>query len=97
MQVFMSQFFTDLLEGILSINYTTNIQNMAKVSLFAFAGNMDLLENMEKGRKGAPDDANTKHDVELKMYDSGRHETLNEINKEEVYHDILNWMNNKLI
>ena len=38
-----------------------------------------------------------KHDVELNMYDGGRHEMLNEINKEEVYHDILNWMNNKLI
>ena len=40
---------------------------------------------------------NTKHDAELNMYDGGRHEMLNEINKEEVYHDILNWMNNKLI
>ena len=98
MQVFMSQFFTDLLEGILSINYTTNIQNMARVPYLLFAGNMDPVGEYGKGvEKVHRMMLNTKHDVELNMYDGGRHEMLNEINKEEVYHDILNWMNNKLI
>ena len=31
-------------------------------------------------------------DVTLKLYPRGRHEMLNEINKEEVYEDVLNWL-----
>lgn len=36
-------------------------------------------------------------DVELKLYPNDRHEILNEDNKEEVYNDIYNWMESKLI
>lgn len=32
-------------------------------------------------------------DVELKLYPGGRHEMLNEVNKEEVYNNVLNWVN----
>lgn len=35
--------------------------------------------------------------VSYKIYDGCRHEILNEINKEDVYSDILNWMSNYLI
>lgn len=31
-------------------------------------------------------------DVSFKLYEGGRHEILNEINKEEVYKDIINWL-----
>ena len=32
------------------------------------------------------------HQVEMKLYEDGRHEMLNEINKEEVYQDVLGWI-----
>ena len=32
-------------------------------------------------------------DVNYKLYENGRHEILNEINKDEVIDDILIWMN----
>ena len=35
-------------------------------------------------------------DVKMKLYPGGRHEMLNEINKDEVYQDILDWINSKL-
>ena len=35
-------------------------------------------------------------DVKMKLYPSDRHEILNEIDKETVYKDILDWMNEKL-
>ena len=35
-------------------------------------------------------------DLSMKLYAQGRHEMLNEINKEEVYKDILEWVNSKL-
>ena len=30
--------------------------------------------------------------IQLKLYPNARHEILNEINREEVYNDILNWI-----
>ncbi|HLU87221.1 MAG TPA: alpha/beta fold hydrolase [Taishania sp.] len=35
-------------------------------------------------------------DVSLKLYPKMRHEILNEINKDEVYNDILNWLNQRV-
>lgn len=35
-------------------------------------------------------------DVSLKLYKGGRHEMLNEINRAEVYSDILAWINSKI-
>ena len=34
-------------------------------------------------------------DVLCKLYEGGRHEMLNETNKDEVIRDILNWINEK--
>ena len=36
------------------------------------------------------------NDVTLKLYDEARHEILNEINKEEVYSDIKDWMETRI-
>lgn len=35
-------------------------------------------------------------DVSIKLYPGGRHEMLNEINKDEVYTDILTWLGSKI-
>ena len=34
--------------------------------------------------------------VSIKLYKDGRHEMLNELNKDEVYADILAWINSKI-
>lgn len=36
-------------------------------------------------------------DVKIKLYEGGRHEMLNEINKEQVYEDIVNWLDRIII
>ncbi|MFX1391856.1 MAG: alpha/beta fold hydrolase [Promethearchaeota archaeon] len=36
-------------------------------------------------------------DVTYKFYENARHEIFNEINKEEVYNDVINWLNSHLI
>ena len=36
------------------------------------------------------------NDVSIKLYSEGRHEMLNEINKKEVYSDVLAWLNSKI-
>jgi alpha-beta hydrolase superfamily lysophospholipase len=35
-------------------------------------------------------------DLTLKLYEDGRHEMLNEINKNDVEKDVLNWLNNRI-
>ena len=35
-------------------------------------------------------------DVTLKLYKGGRHEMLNEVNKEEVQQDLINWLKEKI-
>jgi alpha-beta hydrolase superfamily lysophospholipase len=35
-------------------------------------------------------------DLEYKFYSGGRHEMLNEINRDEVYRDVLNWLESHL-
>ena len=38
----------------------------------------------------------TGHEVELKLYPGGRHEMLNELNREEVYRDLLTFINKQI-
>jgi len=93
MQIFMSQFFTDLLEGIISINYPANVKRMVKVPYLLFAGTMDPVGDYGKGvQKIYQMMLSNNHQVEMKLYEGGRHEMLNETNKEEVYQDVLGWI-----
>ncbi|WP_309709109.1 alpha/beta hydrolase [Pseudolysinimonas sp.] len=50
---------------------------------------VELLAKAYRGRGGLSD-------VELKIYDEGRHEMFNEINREEVYADLVAWLDTKL-
>lgn len=99
MQIFTSQFFNDLLEAVLDINKLSNIEKVAKHKpVYLFAGDMDPVGDYGKG----PVEVKEKlvkagvEDIEIKMYAEGRHEMLNEINKEEVYQDVLNWIENRI-
>jgi len=66
--------------------------------LFLLSGTMDPVGNFGSGvektygllrRAGSSD-------LTLKLYPDGRHEMLNEINREEVYHDIYKWLKEKI-
>ena len=99
MQVFTSQFFSDLLTGILHVNETINIRKMeSDKPILLFAGDMDPVgdygvgptEVFQKFKKAGV------KDVTLKMYEDGRHEMLNETNRAEVYGMIIEWLDNKI-
>ncbi|WP_315079151.1 hypothetical protein [uncultured Clostridium sp.] len=36
------------------------------------------------------------NDINLKIYPKARHELLNELNKEEVIDDVINWVNDRI-
>lgn len=97
--IFSLKFFKDLANGVEYVNKSKYIENIRKdISIYSFAGDKDPVGKNGKQVTEVYDmykKAGIK-DIELKLYPEARHETLNEINKEEVYSDIINWINKKL-
>ncbi len=76
----------------------TYIDTDKSLPIYLFSGEMDSVGNYGEGVKEVYTNyKNTnKEDVTLKLYKDARHETLNEINRQEVYNDVLNWINSKV-
>jgi alpha-beta hydrolase superfamily lysophospholipase len=88
-------FFCDMLGGIGYINKKENIAKIPKsLPIYIFSGTKDPVGGNTKGVSqvyNALKDAGI-GDVTLKFYKDARHETLNEINREEVFRDVIAWM-----
>ncbi len=89
----------DMMQGLLFIQKKENLARMRKLMpVFFLSGAEDPVGNWSKGVEQAA--ASFKkagmRDVKVTLYPGGRHEMLNEINKEEVYDDILAWLNEKI-
>lgn len=93
--VLSAGFFYDFLRGLKEIHKLENMKNISKeLPIYIFSGEMDpvgkncktlypLIRTYEKlGIK----------DVSCKFYKGGRHEMLNEINKDEVTKDVIDWL-----
>jgi len=91
--------FRDMMGGVKFIGDSKNIAKMNKKAPVLFmSGDCDPVGDYGKGVERAYKafcDAG-QEDVYLKLYKGGRHEMLNEINKSEVYNDILSWINSKI-
>lgn len=91
--------FRDMMTGIKFITNQKNLEKMNKdTPIYFMSGDMDPVGECGKGVKLAYDNfkkAGMK-DVSIKLYKDGRHEMLNELNKDEVYADILAWINSKI-
>ncbi|MBW1898606.1 MAG: lysophospholipase [Deltaproteobacteria bacterium] len=98
-EVFTAGFYLDLLGGIKAINLKSNTNLVPKdLPMFLFAGDMDPVGKNSKGVKQifkAYEKAGIL-DVSCKLYNEGRHEMLNETNREEVFSDIIKWLNNHM-
>ena len=87
--------FRDMLNGIKYIEKQGNLERMnKKLPVFFLSGDHDPVGSMGKGVKKAYKSFLKAgcRDVTLKLYEGGRHEMLNEINRQEVYEDILKWL-----
>jgi len=94
-RVFSAGFFHNLFSGITFINKTTSIQAIPKnLSIYFFAGKLDPVGNFGKGVEKVVNSYLKAGltQVSLKLYDGGRHEMLNEVNKDEVIKDLANWI-----
>ena len=91
--------FRDMMGGIKFITDQKNIDAMNKEKpVYFMSGDADPVGENGKGvtkayrcfcKAGL-------RDVTIRLYPGGRHEMLNETNKEQVYQDILNWIKEKV-
>lgn len=91
--------FSDMLEGIKYITDKKNLIKMQKdLPIYFFSGALDPVGETGKGVKRAYESFLSVGctDVSIKIYPNGRHEMLNETNRDEVYRDILDWIECKL-
>jgi alpha-beta hydrolase superfamily lysophospholipase len=95
-EVFTAGFFHDLFTGMKFINQSDNIKKIPKnLPVYLFSGDKDPVGNNKKGVEQVYNSYKKAgfSDVKLKFYKGGRHEMLNEINRKEVYGDIVGWLN----
>lgn len=93
--VFTAGFFCDMLGGLGYINKKENIAKIPKnLPFYLFSGSKDPVGANTKGVTQVCDTLKGAGlgDVTLKFYQDGRHEMLNEINREEVFRDVIAWL-----
>lgn len=92
-------FFYDLVQGLKEIEDKKNLKKIPlDIPIYIISGDKDPIGKNGKGVLRLRDryiNLGVK-DVSCKLYKGGRHELLNEINKEEVFEDIIYWLNNKI-
>lgn len=91
--------FRDMMGGIEFIGSRRNLARMKKdLPVYFFSGEADPVGEMGRGvvRAYRKFIAAGMTDVTLKLYPAGRHEMLNELNRGQVYSDVLAWIDDKL-
>lgn len=94
--VFTAGFFYDFLGGLKNIADNMEVKNVPKdLPIYIFSGDKDPVG---KNGKGVLKLVRTykEHgikDLNYKLYKDGRHEMLNETNREEVTFDVIKWLN----
>ncbi|MBS6508905.1 MAG: alpha/beta hydrolase [Paraclostridium bifermentans] len=99
--VFSNGYFYDLFKLFKEIRNINNFKKInSKLPIYIFAGDKDPVGKFGKGVTKLYENYKKVgiENVEFKLYSGGRHEMLNEINKDEVINDTINWIkqNNKL-
>jgi len=91
--------YSDMMKGIKYITSKSNIAKMDKTKpVYFMSGEADPVGDYGKGVDGAYKafcNAGLQ-DVMIRLYPEGRHEMLNETNKDAVYKDILEWLNDRI-
>ena len=88
----------DMLTGLLYIQSKPALNAMNReLPVFFIAGGDDPVGSYSKGVHSCADAFRKAGmtDVSVRIYPMGRHEILNEINRQDVFRDILKWIEKK--
>lgn len=97
--VFTTAFFSDLLGGLQEINRPSAFAAVPHdLPVLVFSGALDPVGDDGKGPRAVADGyrAAGVQDVTFTLYPDGRHEMLNETNRDEVTADVLAWLDERL-
>lgn len=92
-------FYYDLINGLLTIHKKENLKNIPEsLPIYIFSGDKDPVGENGKGIINLYNTLRALEikDVSYKLYKDGRHEMLNEYNKDEVISDLINWLNERI-
>jgi alpha-beta hydrolase superfamily lysophospholipase len=92
-----NRFYYDFFAGLSDLSKRENLKKInPELPVFIISGDSDPVGNNGKGVKALYQILQSQmSDVEMKLYKNARHELLNEINKEEVYQHIAEWLTAK--
>lgn len=96
--IYSTNFYSMFLDFIFSLNKQGNFVGVDKrKEILIISGDSDPIGNYGLGVKKLYNYFLNEgfKDIELKLYRGARHEILNELNKKEVYQDILKWLEDK--
>jgi alpha-beta hydrolase superfamily lysophospholipase len=92
-------FLYDCLKGAAGLRKPAFIKRTPRtLPVYLFSGGNDPVGNFSKGVEEVYKEYQKAglSSIVMKIYSGGRHDMLNETNRDEVYHDILAWMQSKL-
>ncbi|MBU1170842.1 MAG: alpha/beta hydrolase [Proteobacteria bacterium] len=90
-----SGFYMDLISGIFKINRPAHFDKTpSTLPIYLFSGAMDPVGDFSKGVRKTHEAYQKAgvNDLALRLYDQGRHEMLNEINRDDVAQDVIQWI-----
>ncbi|MFD0679587.1 MULTISPECIES: alpha/beta hydrolase [unclassified Paenibacillus] len=96
--VFSAGFFRDFFHGLVDIHRLQHMERIPKhLPVLILSGDRDPVGGMGKGIMQLVSMYNKlgMEEVSYKLYPGGRHEMLNETNREEVMQDVVLWLNDK--
>ena len=95
--IYPTEFYYDLINGIWDVHKEENLKKIKKIDIpiYIFAGDRDPVGYFGKGIINLYNSYKKigVKDLNYKLFKDGRHEMLNEINKDEVIKDTINWLN----
>lgn len=89
------QLWLDMFAGLIDLYGNKTYRKIQKdLPILLFGGDKDPVGEMGKGvpKLAKAYETSGQNNVTCKLYENGRHEMLNEINRKEVYCDVVNWL-----
>ncbi len=95
-----TSFYRELFSGVLEVNKLEEFKKTPKnLPIHIFSGDRDPVGDMGKGVKEVYENYKKcdVKDVTLRLYENGRHEMFHEVNRDEVFQDLISWLDKHIV
>ncbi|MGG1849891.1 alpha/beta hydrolase [Bacillus wiedmannii] len=95
-----TSFYRELFSGVLEVNKLEGYKKTPKtLPIHIFSGDRDPVGDMGKGVKEVYENYKKcgVKDVTLRLYENGRHEMFHEVNRDEVFQDLISWLDGHIV